>query len=357
MDALAAEAHELIARVAIALARRQHRDGFWREFALKPGQSETWSTAWTGWGLAHAATAVPALAAVRGALHGATAALAASARPAGWGYNRLTGCDADSTAWAVLLLAVTAPPLALAAVPALLGYVDAAGNAHTFAEPQYGDWSGAHGEVTALAALALAAAGCPPGRVAPLRAALVARASAPFWWDTASYANAWRLAALAGTGGIPPEVAAQAAPWLRDGAGRDATPFEHALHLLALGHLQQQASAHGELAAWHAHRLLAAATPQGWPGSCVLLVPPQGRGGTTGTLPRGPHHDSGTMTSALALAALARWLRTRVPAPLRRPGWEILQGGSSWNASTATASGWGSTSPRASPPPSPWAPA
>lgn len=325
---LAVDAGELAACVADALTRGQHDDGFWREFALQPGPAETWSTAWIGWCLAHVATAPV----VRWALHNATRALADNARPEGWGYNRRTGCDADSTAWATLMLAVTAPALACGGARVLLRYVDPAGHAHTFADPRFGDWSDGHGEVTALAALACAAAGCAPERVAPLRAALLAGAGEPFWWDTPTYGRAWRLVALAGTGGIPAPVAAQGAAWLRDLAGGGTTPFEHALQLLALAALLPQTPGLGEIAAWHAHRLIASASPLGWPGSCVLLVPPQGIGGNN-DLPRGPHRDSGAMTSALALAALARWRRTLPNA--RGTADDGIHGGASWTTHAA----------------------
>lgn len=302
---LAADAAELTACVADALARRQHGDGFWREFALQPGASESWCTAWIAWGLAHASP-TPVL---RHALHQATRALLGCARPQGWGYNRVTGCDADSTAWTTLLLATTAPAHARAAAQALLRYVDPAGNAHTFDEPRFGDWCGAHGEVTAVALLALCAAGCAPSTLALLRTALCARAPVPFWWDTAAYGHAWRVVALAGTGGVPSAVLEELDTWLLGQGGQDASAFDHALQLLALASI---APRHADLAAWHAHRLLAAASCAGWPGSCSLLVPPQGQGGNN-DLPRGPHRDDGTMTSALALAALARW-RRNLPA-------------------------------------------
>jgi hypothetical protein len=90
---------EAIARGATQLLAQQDDDSFWREFALAPGASESWATAWVGWCLAGTAISTGAPhAAVRNALARARSALATARRAGGWGYNRSTGPDADSTA-------------------------------------------------------------------------------------------------------------------------------------------------------------------------------------------------------------------------------------------------------------------
>jgi hypothetical protein len=128
-----------------------------------------------------------------------------------------------------------------------------------------------------------------------------------FWWDTPAYRLASTVLALARTGGVPGAVAMVATTWLRQHAGQALSDFEHALHLLCACCLP----ALGELCAWHVSRLVASSAPDGWPGSCVLLVPPRQHGDTS--LARGPHRDSGAMTSALVIAALARWRRALPP--------------------------------------------
>jgi hypothetical protein len=310
---LAGDVIELERSVGLSLARRQGRDGFWRDFNLAPGSSDSWSTAWIGWCLAH----LPRTPQVDHALLAATQALADSARPEGWGYNVRTGCDADSTAWAILFLSLTAPAFARSRLPALAAYADASGGIHTFSDPRYGAWNDVHPEVTALATLAAASAGAalalPQRRRQALAASVPAAGPAPsYWWDTSAYRLAWTVLALARTGGVPGTVATLAATWLRQRAGQTMSDFEHALHLLCACALP----ALEELCAWHVSRLVERSTAAGWAGSCVLLVPPRQHGDT---LLRGPHLDSGAMTSALAIAALARWrrgLQAALPLPL-----------------------------------------
>jgi hypothetical protein len=311
---MASDVLELEQSVGTALARRQDRDGFWRDFQLPPGRAQAWSTAWIGWCLAHLARSPQ----VDHALLAATQALADQAGPNGWGYNGNTACDADSTAWSLLFLALTAPAFAHGQLPSLDAYIDSAGGVHTFSESHYGAWNDVHPEVTAVAILAATSTGAAPALLLRMRRSLAASVpgSGPapsYWWDTPAYRLAWTVLALDRTGGVPAPVAALAGAWLRGQAGQALSDFEHALHLLCACALP----ALDELGAWHALRLVASSAPSGWPGSCVLLVPPQRPGNDT--LPRGPHADSGAMTSALAIAALARW-RRGLEAGLANPG-------------------------------------
>ncbi len=74
--------------------QQQHPDGCWRDYQLEPGASEAWTTAVVLWSLAGAQPCSVALPSVRAAMD----ALHALQKPAGWGYNRHTAADADSTA-------------------------------------------------------------------------------------------------------------------------------------------------------------------------------------------------------------------------------------------------------------------
>jgi hypothetical protein len=268
----------------------QAPDGMWRDYALEPGAAETWTTCAAALALA----AVEPSAAHAGPVGRARAAVHARARCDGWAYNAHTACDADSTAWAVRLLGTGAA--------ALGPYLDPAGHAHTFADPAlFGTWAGRHADVTALAGLALVAAGAPGDAIATVRAAVLAARTpgggwCAFWWTTDLYASARALELLAASGGIPPEAATGARAQL---AGARARAAESALDAAQRLHVAMLAGADARP---HRADLLRRQDPDGgWPPSPALLVPDQRTGA-----PGPPHADPGrVMTTALALLALA----------------------------------------------------
>src|SRR5260370_1321069 len=77
-------------------------DWFWRDYHLPPGMSDAWSAAWVGWCLA--SRPPPLRSEARSCLQRALRALSGCRCAGGWGYNRTTGPDADSTAWVVRFL-------------------------------------------------------------------------------------------------------------------------------------------------------------------------------------------------------------------------------------------------------------
>ena len=81
---------------------RQDTDGHWEDYDLPTGRSDAWVTAYVGLALAHAAPDQPE--AGRAARRAASWLARTRPYPAGWGYNDRTGPDADSTAYALLLL-------------------------------------------------------------------------------------------------------------------------------------------------------------------------------------------------------------------------------------------------------------
>src|SRR6266446_1158594 len=94
-------------RCAVAAAVRllllnQDEDGYWRDYQLPPGRSEAWTTACVGCAL-FAASSYARIS--QSPLHRAATVLLAAQRPEGWGYNRKTACDADSTSWVLCFLA------------------------------------------------------------------------------------------------------------------------------------------------------------------------------------------------------------------------------------------------------------
>jgi hypothetical protein len=80
------------------LLANQGRDGLWRDFDTPAGEASLWPTAFI-------ATALDSAASAREALERATQTLAATQNDdGGWGYNEDVPSDADSTAWALLIL-------------------------------------------------------------------------------------------------------------------------------------------------------------------------------------------------------------------------------------------------------------
>jgi hypothetical protein len=306
--ALFADADKAIATGLHALLKRQDRDGCWRDFSLSPGASEAWSTAWTGWCIAHTDPCVETIT----AMGRAASALMRHGRSMGWGYNSTTGPDADSTAWAIRFLAVIAPETARSRARVLDHYVDASGEAHTFLELEKGDWSEAHADVTPVVGLALLRAQAPRDRIKQIRKTILLRAQASwppkgFWWTNQTYGLAWTLVFLAFLESLPFDLARDSKRWLE---AQQVPPdaMGKALELLAWV----------ALGIWNHPRaiaigcdLLAGVSSDGWPGSASLLVPPQHADSASDGDQCGPFSDSGIMSTGIAIAALARWRRPR----------------------------------------------
>lgn len=293
---------DALLRAGGALLRAQSPDGFWRDFDMPVGSSEAWTTALIGWCLAHGLGD----ASIRRALRRAAIAVRGAWIPGGWGFNRGTGPDADSTAWAIRFLTIVDGPTNSAARHDLERYVDAEGRAHTFAEPGTGAWGDPHPDVTATVGLALVAANAARSTVGKTRDAVVrdvvARREPPaYWWASRTYALAWQLRFIAATGPIPPAVRDAATAALA-AAETSASAFDTAHALMAHVQLGSGGDAPRELL----ETLLDAQEPSGawWP-AATLLLPPRTADDTA--FPRGPHADFGPTTTALAAAALDAW--------------------------------------------------
>ncbi|MCU0542317.1 MAG: hypothetical protein MUE44_09010 [Oscillatoriaceae cyanobacterium Prado104] len=91
-----------IERAFAFLVEARDRAGFWNDFDLAPGSSDEWVTAYVGLAIASLET--------ESAIHVAFEAwqwlLSRRKVDEGWGYNRLTPRDADSTLWALKLAEV-----------------------------------------------------------------------------------------------------------------------------------------------------------------------------------------------------------------------------------------------------------
>ena len=135
------------------LLASQDGDGAWRDFHLPVGVSDAWTTAFVGYALAEAATRLKWPGALDGAAPAADWLLTDRPYRRGWGYNASTGADADSTAYALLLLEAAWREVPDADRAWLAGRFGEEGGCATYDGP--GAWADAHADVTPLAYLAL----------------------------------------------------------------------------------------------------------------------------------------------------------------------------------------------------------
>ena len=204
-----------IGRAEEALLARQDAAGSWTDWALPPGPSSEWTTAYVGHGLARHA-AVPgtqAHADLAPALARAAAWLRGHRFPdGGWGYNPAVPSDADSTALAILFLSAAAGPLPDDALGHLRSFQQPDGGFATFRpDGLTGSWGRPHPEITAIALLALLARPDGPGDPAIARGIDWLRRArrsdgtwTAFWWATGLGATDLGLAVLARIGPPPP---------------------------------------------------------------------------------------------------------------------------------------------------------
>lgn len=311
-QALIADVNEAIDSSVRVLCKRQDRDGCWRDFSLPPGRSEAWSTAWTGWCIAHADPCPETVSAMRRA----ASALMCHGRSTGWGYNSTTGADADSTAWVVRFLAMIAPPAARSGAQVLDRYIDACGEAHTFLEPQNGAWSEAHADVTPVVGLAFMSAQASRDRIDRIRRTILVRSQErwppeTFWWTNSTYGLAWTLAFLGAVGSLRPDLAQASERWLEAHEIAPST-MGQAIELLAWAALAKWSHPRAIAVACH---LLSTVSNDGWPGSALLLVPLKREDSSLDGGRCGPFSDSGIMSTGIAVAALARWRRAASVRP------------------------------------------
>lgn len=280
------------------LAAGQEPDGFWRDYALPPGPSSEWVTAFVGYALAgtgpaHAESINRGLSAVR-----------SSRRPSGWGYNPRVATDADTTSWVVRWFLRTRTALPVEPVPCLEGYVSPEGGARTFVcGPRYGRWTIEHADVTAVLGLAMKEAGAGDSTLGRIRRwALDQRNSdglwTSFWWSFDAYAAARMLELLAGTGGIPADVAEAARAYLETKTD-SSTPMETANLLMMASRVGVSPEA------WLSPLLDSQRSGGGWPPSRVLKVPDQKTASGNDEV----FEDcNGLMSTAMALMALTDFL-------------------------------------------------
>ncbi|MFL6858893.1 MAG: prenyltransferase/squalene oxidase repeat-containing protein [Allosphingosinicella sp.] len=234
------------ARAVGFLAGAIGQDDLWRDFRM-PGASDEWVTGFVGWALAGEEDER-----ARAAVARAVAALLARQRPdGGWGYNRICGSDADSTAWALRLLKAAGHggPAAMEAETFLRSHFLPDGGVATYAQRaivHYDDqpWHGpSQGWRSGHLCVAANAAGALPGLLEPfLRARQSDDGSWPaYWWRTDTFSTALAVDALdEGRAGGPGEIGAEACRraigWARGQSPERMTTFERAWLAFILAH-------------------------------------------------------------------------------------------------------------------------
>lgn len=186
------------------------------DYDLPTGRSDAWVTAYVGLALAEAA-----------GLHGEAAEAAGRAArwlarnrayPLGWGYNAITGPDADTTGYALRLLRRAGLAMRPAHETWLLGHWRPGAGFATYEGP--GGWGLAHPDVTpnAYAALSPEAQRGLSGEMAHvLRATRATDGTWPAYWWRTRHASTWMNACLARL--LLPEVPV-AAPAVEAGGDR-----------------------------------------------------------------------------------------------------------------------------------------
>ena len=281
------------------LLRAQRGDGFWYEFEVRPGASDTWVSGWVGWCVATSmALSGHRSPGVEQACRRAAAALVRCRRDKGWGFNRACGPDADSTAWVLRFLA--AMNISANSSGYLAPYIDAGGGVHTFVEPHYSPWTDAHDDVASNVGLALLADPGARPLMSRVRQRLLSRCPvATYWWTTPSYGQAWALRFLQASDRLEPACIEHARGWL-SALPAPASCFDAAHRLM----MHMTICAGSSCSVLQVNRLLDELKPDGWPGAAVLRIPPRQAAESEALAPE----LRGTLTTSICVRALAEWL-------------------------------------------------
>ncbi len=181
--------HAALEHAVSYLLRRQSGNGHWEDYQLPVGASDAWVTAY----VAFALSCVSGKGAKKGLESAARWLLSERPYPQGWGYNHITGPDADSTALATLALRAAGADSQPQDNHWLRMRWQPSGGCATY--PQNDAWGQAHPDVTPVAFIAL----CPEDR-SELTAAVTgflrsnrrANGSWPsYWWKSSHYSTWW----------------------------------------------------------------------------------------------------------------------------------------------------------------------
>jgi hypothetical protein len=173
----------------------QGTDGAWRDFRLPVGVSDQWVTAFTGVGLVEAATCFDVKTSMEASERAVEFLKTQQGYECGWGYNRHTGIDADSTAHAILLQRKLGHEVRDDDERCLMKHWRKDGGFCTYLLPS--QWGKSHPDVTAAAGLALS-----DTSLANIRCALLKRCDAwrmkdkswpTYWWRNHAYGTCYML--------------------------------------------------------------------------------------------------------------------------------------------------------------------
>lgn len=249
-------------RASTFLLSKQDQDGFWRDYQLEVGRSDSWTTAVVGNALLQ--TLGKCL-----ELEKAVQALVGTRRKQGWGYNVFTACDADTTSSVIRFFAAMNALDGIKVAEMLQVYINPFNcRVRTFdSSERFGSWGWEHDEVTPVAGMALWAAKEYDLAICIRQAVLSASVWHKFWWRCASYASAKNLEFLNETGGIPEKVRVREINKLEK-----LDPFSSAFDLAQ--RISSQTLLQSDVSGSN-HLLEMQLDDGGWPPSVELLVPDQ----------------------------------------------------------------------------------
>lgn len=185
---------------------RQAEDGSWTEWALPPGNSSTWTTAYVGFKLRSLPSELASLAA--SPIQAAARWLGEHAfADWGWGYNEIVDSDADSTSYAILFLASAGQPATDASYTVLQNLQSADGGFATYRPlGEANSWNVSHPDVTPIALLALLSHPAPDRNAIQRGIEYILRQKTSlgvwnsFWWASYLYGTEACLSLLNATG-------------------------------------------------------------------------------------------------------------------------------------------------------------
>jgi hypothetical protein len=198
------------------LVQHQAPAGYWCDYDLEPGASLGWVTAYVGFCL----TCIPTAKDNLGPIRAAARTLHDLETDFGWGYNRQTAPDADTTSWVFRFLARIDSFHRIRPREVLQKYILKDGSACTYNDPAtFGTWADAHEDVTPVLGLALLETGADSELVLMVRHAVIRAWNQKerwdaFWWEDNAYAWAKNLEYLHATGGIPDPILQGGRQWL-----------------------------------------------------------------------------------------------------------------------------------------------
>lgn len=262
------------ARAAEFLIAERQQDDFWRDFRLVNGASDEWVTAFVGYALATSGVPLPA-----GLAPQTVRALLRRQRgEGGWGYNRISPADSDSTAWVLKFLEAAgyAGPEVESARAFLLSHLRTEGGLSTYAASTSLRFGGASADDSGWRSGHICVAANAAGPIGePLVGHLLSSqgpdgAWPAYWWRDDAFATALATESLAAVEAAS-ESRSRAAEWARRRADSATNAFDRAwlIRILSTGGAAERAQARTMALA-----LAAEQRPDGgWDSSAEMLFP------------------------------------------------------------------------------------